>query len=163
MWDLDLRPMQLRTFLAYFCNSAWLWLRIGRNIKLFRFRNKLLCFEYMVFLVIQCSNTKKILYPSWYPEDCFLSRGLLTITENSQCPSLTFHARVAEDTSGTLPSSITSDWNSIPRFPKKRPSIADETWICRLGFIYGSCMMVLRHILFLLFGNSWTTCFYKNG
>jgi hypothetical protein len=24
-------------------------------------------------------------------------------------------------------------------------------------------MMVLRHILFLLFGNSWTTCFYKNG
>lgn len=28
-----------------------------------------------------------------------------------------------------------------------------KKWICRLGFIYGSCMMVLHHACFLRFGN----------
>jgi hypothetical protein len=33
--------------------------------------------------------------------------------------------------------------------------------ICGLGHIYGSCMIVLQHIFFLQFGNSWTTCFWN--
>ena len=31
------------------------------------------------------------------------------------------------------------------------------------GIIYGSCMMALRSIFFLQFGNSWTACFSNNG
>jgi len=38
-----------------------------------------------------------------------------------------------------------------------------KMWICRLEFIYGSCMMVLHHIFFFHFRNSWTTCFHNKG
>ena len=31
------------------------------------------------------------------------------------------------------------------------------------GIIYGTCMMALRSIFFLQFGNSWTACFCNNG
>jgi hypothetical protein len=34
--------------------------------------------------------------------------------------------------------------------------------LCRLGFIYGPCMMVLLQMS-LQFGNSWTTRFHNNG
>jgi hypothetical protein len=30
-----------------------------------------------------------------------------------------------------------------------------KMWICRLGFIYGSCIILLHHILYLQFENSW--------
>jgi len=38
-----------------------------------------------------------------------------------------------------------------------------KMWICSLGFIYGPCSMVLSHTFFLHYGNSWTTCSWKNG
>jgi len=38
-----------------------------------------------------------------------------------------------------------------------------KVWICRLGFIYGWCVTVLHHIIFLQCRNSWITCFWNNG
>jgi hypothetical protein len=38
-----------------------------------------------------------------------------------------------------------------------------KMWICRRGFIYGSCKLVLHHILLLAFRESWTMWFRCNG
>ena len=37
-----------------------------------------------------------------------------------------------------------------------------KMWICSLGFIYGPCIVALSHTFFLHYGNSWTTCSWKN-
>jgi len=33
-----------------------------------------------------------------------------------------------------------------------------KTWICSLGFSYGSCMIMFHHVFFLQSGNSWMCC-----
>jgi len=42
------------------------------------------------------------------------------------------------------------------------PTNCFKMWIYRLGFIHGSCRILLNHILFLQFANSWMF-FWNNG
>jgi hypothetical protein len=66
-----------------------------------------------------------------------------------------FHAGIAEDRLlGPYGLPRCFDWGCSPRFPKDTSfQSCWKMWICRLGLICSSCTMVLRHILFLQFGN----------
>jgi hypothetical protein len=93
-------------------------------------------------------------------EALFITYGLLTTNENAQSVHLQSQCRhCRRQTSGTLPSSTTSDGGGLFTAISFETSFQSccKIWICRVDFIYGSCMMVLQHIFFLQFGNFLTT------
>jgi hypothetical protein len=87
---------------------------------------------------------------AWFPSD-----GLQTVTGTARSVCVKFPYRYRRrQSSGTLLSFTTSHWGCLAIFPTKRPS----TFVAICGpadrFIYGSCIIVLRHISFSQFGNS---------
>jgi hypothetical protein len=78
--------------------------------------------------------------------------------------TLSFYAGTAgEKTSGTLLCSMMSWLHLFTKVSHKTYfQSCCKMWICRVGIIYGSCMVVLHQIFFFLLGNSWTD-FWNNG
>ena len=64
-----------------------------------------------------------------------------------------------KQTSGTLLSAYTSDWECLLRFPTQSHFRA----VAKFGpAVYGPCMVVLHHISFLKFGHFCTSCLYTS-
>lgn len=79
---------------------------------------------------------------------------LLIIKENVQGVQLLFSCRhCSRDISGTLFPSTTSDWGCLLWVPTKHSLFQSccKMWICSVGFVHGSCTVLLHHIFFLQF------------
>jgi len=96
---------------------------------------------------------------AWFPR-----YGLLTIKESAWSVRLEIPCRnCRRQTSGTLFSSTKSELGCLPRFPTNVfPELLQDVAL-QTRIHYGSRMMVLHHIFFLHFGNTWTTFFRNNG
>jgi hypothetical protein len=70
-------------------------------------------------------------------------------------PTFRFHAGTAGDKLAG-PTSFHHVWLGMFTTISHKTSFGSccKIWICKLGFIYGSCVIVLHHIFFLPFGNS---------
>ena len=105
-----------------------------------------------------CMNIRR---PSelWFP-----IYGLLMIKQNFQCPP-SVPMQALQETDFLDPTFFTHFWLGMFTTISYETSFQRycKMWICRLEFIYDSCMMVLHNDSFLQFGSSWTTCFRNNG
>ena len=99
--------------------------------------------------------------PHYKVESRFPSYGLLTIKENVQRVHLEIPCRQGRrQNPGTLLSSTTSDWGSLPRFPKQHPSRGCcKMRICKLEVSYDGApphfLLAVRESLNDLFPEQW--------